>query len=93
MRRLVAILAVGAIMAATLVGGPSALLGGMKVVDPVSQANAQTVVGAPTCGPWQQARYVSASGWPYFWWWRWCINYSEGPAAQWYVDWAGWEWG
>ena len=93
MRRLVAILAVGAIMAATLVGGPSALPGGMKVVDPVSQANAQTIVGAPTCGPWQQARYVSASGWPYFWWWRWCINYSEGPAAQWYVDWAGWEWG
>ena len=93
MRRLVAILAVGAIMAATLVGGPSALLGGMKAVDPVSQANAQTIVGAPTCGTWQQARYVSASGWPYFWWWRWCINYSEGPAAQWYVDWAGWEWG
>jgi hypothetical protein len=92
-RRLVAILAVGAIMAATLVGGPSALLGGMKLADPVVKANAQTIVGAPTCGPWQQARYVSASGWPYFWWWRWCINYSEGPAAQWYVDWAGWEWG
>ncbi|HLL38419.1 MAG TPA: hypothetical protein VK357_01990 [Rubrobacteraceae bacterium] len=93
MRRLVAILAVGAIMATTLVGGPSALLGGMKLADPVVEANAQTIVGAPTCGPWQQARYVSASGWPYFWWWRWCINYSEGPAAQWYVDWAGWEWG
>jgi hypothetical protein len=92
-RRLVAILAVGAIMATTLVGGPSALLGGMKLADPVVEANAQTIVGAPTCGPWQQARYVSASGWPYFWWWRWCINYSEGPAAQWYVDWAGWEWG
>ena len=93
MRRLVAILAVGAIMATTLVGGPSALLGGMKLADPVVEANAQTMVGAPTCGPWQQARYVSASGWPYFWWWRWCINYSEGPAAHWYVDWAGWEWG
>ena len=41
MRRLVAILAVGAIMAATLVGGPSALLSGMKLADPVvSQAYA-----------------------------------------------------
>jgi hypothetical protein len=92
-RRLVAILAVATIMAATLVGGPTVLLGGMKVADPVPPAYAQTMVGQPTCGPWQQARYVSASGWPYFWWWRWCINYSEGPAAQWYVDWAGWEWG
>jgi hypothetical protein len=37
---------------------------------------------------------VSASGWPYFWWWRWCINYTVAPADQtWYVDWAGWEWG
>jgi hypothetical protein len=37
---------------------------------------------------------VSASGWPYFWWWRWCINYSVAPEYQsWYVDWAGWEWG
>jgi hypothetical protein len=92
-RRLVAILAVATIMAATLVGGPTVLLGGMKVADPVSPAEAQPMVGQTTCGPWQQARYVSASGWPYFWWWRWCINYSEGPAAQWYVDWAGWEWG
>jgi hypothetical protein len=90
---LVAILAVATIMAATLVGGPTVLLGGMKVADPVSPAAAQPMVGQTTCGPWQQARYVSASGWPYFWWWRWCINYSEGPAAQWYVDWAGWEWG
>jgi hypothetical protein len=92
-RRLVAILTVATIMAATLVGGPTVLLGGMKVAGPVSPAEAQPMVGQPTCGPWQQARYVSASGWPYFWWWRWCINYSEGPAAQWYVDWAGWEWG
>jgi hypothetical protein len=92
-RRLVAILAVATIMAATLVGGPTVLLGSVKAADPVSPAEAQPMVGQTTCGPWQQARYVSASGWPYFWWWRWCINYSEGPAAQWYVDWAGWEWG
>jgi hypothetical protein len=78
-RRLIVILAVAAIMAATMLG--TALT-----------ASAQ-MVGQPTCGPWQQARYVSASGWPYFWNWRWCINYSEGPEAKWYVDWAGWEWG
>jgi hypothetical protein len=79
-RRLIVILAVAAIMAATMLG--TALT-----------ASAQ-VPGAPTCGPWQQARYVSASGWPYFWWWRWCINYSVAPEDQsWYVDWAGWEWG
>ena len=79
MRRLVVILAVAAIMAATMVGGSLA-------------ASAQTV-GQPTCGPWQQARYVSASGWPYIWNWRWCINYTVAPADQtWYVDWAGWEW-
>ena len=81
MRRLVVILAVAAIMAATMVGGSLA-------------ASAQTMPGQPTCGPWQQARYVSASGWPYFWWWRWCINYTVAPEDQnWYVDWAGWEWG
>ena len=80
MRRLVVILAVAAIMAATMLG--TALM-----------ASAQ-MVGQPTCGPWQQARYVSASGWPYFWWWRWCINYTVAPEDQsWYVDWAGWEWG
>ena len=79
MRRLVVILAVAAIMAATMVGGSLA-------------ASAQTV-GQPTCGPWQQARYVSASGWPYIWNWRWCINYTVTPEDQtWYVDWAGWEW-
>jgi hypothetical protein len=93
-KRLVAILAVGAIMAATMMGGPYTVLG-TKVVDPVvAPAYAQTMVGQPTCGPWQQARYVSASGWPYFWWWRWCINYTVAPEDQhWYVDWAGWEWG
>jgi hypothetical protein len=58
-RRLLVILAVAAIMAATMLGTALA-------------ASAQ-IPGAPTCGPWQQARYVSASGWPYFWWWRWCI--------------------
>ena len=80
MRRLVVILAVAAIMAAMMLG--TALT-----------ASAQ-MVGQPTCGPWQQARYVSASGWPYFWWWRWCINYTVAPEDQsWYVDWAGWEWG
>ncbi len=90
MRRLVAILAVGAIMAATMLGGPYTLLGGTKVVDPVAPAYAQSV-GQPTCGPWQQARYVSASGWPYIWNWRWCHN----PSVQgdpYYVDWASWEW-
>ena len=80
MRRLVVILAVAAIMVATMLG--TAL-----------SASAQ-MPGQPTCGPWQQARYVSASGWPYFWWWRWCINYTVAPEdQQWYVDWAGWEWG
>jgi hypothetical protein len=91
-RRLVAILTVATIMAAAMVSGPNILLG-IKGTDLVPPASAQPMVGQTTCGPWQQARYVSASGWPYFWWWRWCINYSEGPAAQWYVDWAGWEWG
>ena len=80
MRRLIVILAVAAIMAATMLG--TALTAGAQLV------------GQPTCGPWQQARYVSASGWPYFWWWRWCINYTVAPEYQtWYVDWAGWEWG
>ena len=80
MRRLVVILAVAAIMAATMLG--TALT-----------ASAQ-MPGAPTCGPWQQARHVSASGWPYFWWWRWCINRTVAPEYQvWYVDWGGWEWG
>ena len=78
MRRLVVILAVAAIMVATMLG--TALT-----------ASAQTV-GQPTCGPWQQARYVSASGWPYFWWWRWCHTPSE-QGDPYYVDWAGWEWG
>ena len=77
MRRLVVILAVAAIMAATMLG--TALT-----------ASAQTV-GQPTCGPWQQARYVSASGWPYIWNWRWCHNPSE-QGDPYYVDWAGWEW-
>jgi hypothetical protein len=57
-------------------------------------ANAQPMPGAPTCEPWQQEWHTSESGWPYFWWWRWCINYSVAPEYQnWYVDWAGWEWG
>ena len=80
MRRLVVILAVAAIMVATMLG--TALT-----------ASAQTV-GQPTCGPWQQARYVSALGWPYYWNWRWCINRTVAPEYQhWYVDWAGWHWG
>ena len=77
MRRLVVILAVAAIMAATMLG--TALT-----------ASAQ-MPGQPICGPWQQARYVSASGWPYIWNWRWCHNPSE-QGDPYYVDWAGWEW-
>ena len=77
MKRLVVILAVGAIMAATMLG--TALT-----------ASAQ-MPGQPTCGPWQQARYVSATGWPYVWNWRWCHNPSE-QGDPYYVDWAGWEW-
>lgn len=57
-------------------------------------AGAQPMPGAPTCEPWQQEWHVSDSGAPYFWWWRWCINYSVAPEYQnWYVDWGGWEWG
>jgi hypothetical protein len=77
-RRLAVILLVVAVMVATMVGGALA-------------ASAQTMPGQPTCGSWQQARHVSASGWPYFWWWRWC--YSPSLENPWYVDWAGWEWG
>ena len=77
MRRLVVILAVAAIMVATMLG--TALT-----------ASAQTP-GQPICGPWQQARYVSATGWPYIWNWRWCHNPSE-QGDPYYVDWAGWEW-
>ena len=78
MRRLVVILAVAAIMAATMVGGSLA-------------ASAQTIVGQPICGPWQQARYVSAMGWPYIWNWRWCHNPSE-QGDPYYIDWASWNW-
>ena len=77
MRRLVVMLAVGAIMVATMLG--TALT-----------ASAQ-MPGQPICGPWQQARYVSATGWPYIWNWRWCHNPSE-QGDPYYVDWAGWEW-
>ena len=77
MRRLVVILAVAAIMVATMLG--TALT-----------ASAQ-MPGQPICGPWQQARYVSATGWPYIWNWRWCHNPSE-QGDPYYVDWAGWEW-
>jgi hypothetical protein len=76
-RRLVVILAVAAIMVATMLG--TALT-----------ASAQ-MPGQPICGPWQQARYVSATGWPYIWNWRWCHNPSE-QGDPYYVDWAGWEW-
>jgi hypothetical protein len=76
-RRLVVMLAVGAIMVATMLG--TALT-----------ASAQ-MPGQPICGPWQQARYVSATGWPYIWNWRWCHNPSE-QGDPYYVDWAGWEW-
>ena len=77
MRRLVVILAVAAIMVATMLG--TALT-----------ASAQ-MPGEPICGRWQQARYVSATGWPYIWNWRWCHNPSE-QGDPYYVDWAGWEW-
>ncbi len=77
MRRLVVILMVAAIMVATMLG--TALT-----------ASAQ-MPGQPVCGPWQQARYVSATGWPYIWNWRWCHNPSE-QGDPYYVDWAGWEW-
>jgi hypothetical protein len=76
-RRLVVILAVAAIMAATMLGT-------------APTASAQ-MPGQPICGPWQQARYVSASGWPYIYNWRWCHNPSE-QGDPYYVDWAGWEW-
>jgi hypothetical protein len=76
-RRLVVILAVAAIMVATMLGT-------------TLTASAQ-MPGEPICGPWQQARYVSATGWPYIWNWRWCHNPSE-QGDPYYVDWAGWEW-
>ena len=46
---------------------------------------------ANSCGPWEQAWYVSHGGWWYSWSWRWCHN----PSVQggWYVDWASWQWG
>jgi hypothetical protein len=77
-RRLAITLLVVAVMAATTVGG-------------ALTASAQTMPGQTVaCAPWQQAWYVSASGWWYWWNWRWCYN----PSIQgsWYVDWAGWHW-
>ena len=75
-RRLVVVLTVVAVMAATLAGG--ALSAGAQP--------GRTVA----CAPWQQAWYISRSEWWYWWNWRWCYNPSLERA--WYVDWAGWEW-
>ncbi len=76
-RRLIIALMVVAVMAATMVGG-------------TLSAGAQVPGQTKYCAPWQQAWYISYSGWWYFWWWRWCYNPSLQGA--WYVDWAGWEW-
>jgi hypothetical protein len=76
-RRLALTLVVVAIMVATMAGG--ALSAG-------AQVPGQTVA----CAPWQQAWYISESGWWYNWDWRWCYNPSIQGA--WYVDWAGWNW-
>src|SRR3954464_12562506 len=71
----------------------AAVLAVMIMVSSLS-AGAEPMPGAPTCEPWQQEWHMSDSGAPYFWWWRWCINYSVAPGYQnWYVDWGGWEWG
>lgn len=76
-RRLIVAFTVVAIMVSAMAGG-------------ALSAGAQTP-GQPTCSPWEEAWYVSESGWWFEWDWRWCYNPSlERP---WYVDWAGWEWG
>ena len=76
-RRLLVVLTVVAIMAATLAGG--ALSAGAQVPGQVQY-----------CAPWQLAWYVSESGWWYSWNWRWCYNPSI--LGGWFVDWAGWQW-
>ncbi len=83
MRRLIVILVVAAVMAATIVGGIA------------QAANAQQGPGPDPgqtqyCGPTQQSWYISSGGWWYFWNWKWCYN----PSIQggWFVDWRGWGW-
>jgi hypothetical protein len=73
-RRLLVVVMVVAVMGATMIGGASA-------------ASAQPIT---YCGPWHQDWHISASGWRYFWHWRWCHHPFWGG---WYIDWAGWEWG
>ncbi len=77
MRRLVVVLVTVAIMAATMMG---------STLTASAQVPGQTVA----CAPWQQAWYISYTGYYYYWWWRWCYN----PSIQgsWYIDWAGWQW-
>lgn len=78
MRRLAITLMVVAVMVATMLGS-------------AMTASAQGVPGQTVaCAPWQQAWYISPSGWWYYWWWRWCYNPSLEGA--WYRDWAGWQW-
>lgn len=87
-RRLILALTVVAVMAAALIGGPLAIVGGIQVG--AQSASAQP--GAPNyCGPYQTAWYVSSGSYWYAWVWRWCHNPSiEGG---WYVDWVNWYWG
>lgn len=87
-RRLIAGVGVVAIMAAMIMAGPSATVGGPSFGP--QEASAQVPGQTVSCSPWEQAWYVSTGGWWYYWWWRWCYN----PSIQggWYVDWAGWQW-
>jgi hypothetical protein len=101
-RRLVLAVVVVAVMVATVVLSPQVTLVSesstmAKLGVSETKAYAQPNVGGPTfCGPWQQAWYVSRSGWWYFWWWRWCYNPSLPPSVTvgggYYIDWAGWRW-
>jgi hypothetical protein len=89
-RRLIVIFVVAAFMASTMVAGVAQAASAQQGPG-LQQGNSGPVPGQTvSCSPWEQAWYVSYSGWWYFWWGRWCYN----PSIQggWYVDWASWGW-
>jgi hypothetical protein len=80
-RRLVLALAVVALMAGALIGGPALIVSGVNLG---GAASASAQPGAPDyCAPYQTSWYVSSGGWWYAWVWRWCHNPSiEGEIGR-----------
>ena len=86
MKRIILLVAVVAIVAATLAASSVLSIG---------SAQEEAAGQAQICAPWPKAWYLS-EGQLYFSWYRWCYDpalYDPYYESSWYTEQGNWEWG